>query len=176
MAVTSRRLDVVQICDHLGWPGTRMHGVKRLFAWMIPRFDAARFRVRLVSLRAPDTSGDRLEDHGIDVTYLSRSKFDPRTLPALLADLDRRGTDVVELPRFRGHLMLHVRMQTEARLICGRDWKQPVVDPRLVVQEEITTICDRLGRWGNVKVSAHGIARRIRGLNQINPDSDSVGN
>ena len=97
MAVTSRRLDVVQICDHLGWPGTRMHGVKRLFAWMIPRFDADRFRVRLVSLRAPDTSGDRLEDHGIDVTYLSRSKFDPRTLPALLADLDRRGTDVVHL-------------------------------------------------------------------------------
>ena len=97
MAVTSRRLNVVQICDHLGWPGTRMHGVKRLFAWMIPRFDAARFRVSLVSLRAPDTSGDRLEDHGIDVTYLSRSKFDPRTLPALLAELDRRGTDVVHL-------------------------------------------------------------------------------
>ena len=97
MAVTPRRLNVVQICDHLGWPGTRMHGVKRLFAWMIPRFDAARFRVSLISLRAPDTSGDRLEDHGIDVTYLSRSKFDPRTLSALLAELDRRGTDVVHL-------------------------------------------------------------------------------
>ena len=97
MAVTPRRLNVVQICDHLGWPGTRMHGVKRLFAWMIPRFDAARFRVSLISLRAPDTSGDRLEDHGIDVTYLARSKFDPRTLPALLAELDRRGTDVVHL-------------------------------------------------------------------------------
>ena len=28
-----------------------MHGVKRLFAWMIPRFDPARFNVSLVSLR-----------------------------------------------------------------------------------------------------------------------------
>ena len=97
MALGSRRLKVVQICDHLGWPGSRMHGVKRLFAWMIPRFDPARFDVSLISLRAPDTSGDRLEDHGIDVTYLSRSKFDPRTLPALLAELDRRRADVLHL-------------------------------------------------------------------------------
>ena len=34
-----KRLNIVQICDHLGWAGTRIHGVKRLFAWMIPRFD-----------------------------------------------------------------------------------------------------------------------------------------
>lgn len=97
MAVATRRLNVVQICDHLGWPGSRMHGVKRLFAWMIPRFDRARFDVSLISLRSPDTSGDRLEDHGVDVTYLSRSKFDPRTLPELLAELDRRRADIVHL-------------------------------------------------------------------------------
>lgn len=74
-----------------------MHGVKRLFAWMIPRFDPARFKVSLISLRSPDTSGDRLEDYGIDVSYLSRSKFDPRTLPALLGALDRRKADVLHL-------------------------------------------------------------------------------
>ena len=34
-----RKLNVLQVCDHLGWEGSRMHGVKRLFAWMIPRFD-----------------------------------------------------------------------------------------------------------------------------------------
>ena len=74
-----------------------MHGVKRLFAWMIPRFDPARFNVSLISLRSPDTSGDRLEDYGIDVSYLSRSKFDPRTLPALLGALDRRKADILHL-------------------------------------------------------------------------------
>ena len=97
MDLKTRRLSIVQICDHLGWPGSRMHGVKRLFAWMIPRFDRARFDVSLISLRSPDTSGDRLEDHGVDVTYLSRSKFDPRTLPELLAELDRRRADIVHL-------------------------------------------------------------------------------
>ena len=74
-----------------------MHGVKRLFTWMIPRFDAERFKVSLVSLRSPDTSQERLEDYGIDVTYLSRSKFDPLTLPALLTELDRRGADILHM-------------------------------------------------------------------------------
>ena len=39
----TRPLNVLHVCDHLGWEGSRMHGVKRLFAWMIPRFDASRF-------------------------------------------------------------------------------------------------------------------------------------
>ncbi len=95
---TKGRLNIVQICDHLGWPGSRMHGVKRLFAWMIPRFDTSRYNVSLISLRSPDTSEDRLEDMGVDVTYLSRSKFDPRTLADLLRVFDQRGgADVVHM-------------------------------------------------------------------------------
>src|SRR5450759_5979440 len=79
-----RPLNVLQICDHLGWEGSRMHGVKRLFSWMIPRFDAERFNVSLVSLRKKDLSEETLEAQGIDITYLERSRFDQRTLPALL--------------------------------------------------------------------------------------------
>ena len=96
-AMSAKKLNVVHICDHLGWPGSRMHGVKRLFAWMLPCFDPGRVNASLIGLRSPDTSGERLEDHGIDVTYMSRSKFDPFTLPALLAELDRRKTDIVHL-------------------------------------------------------------------------------
>ncbi len=90
-------LNVVHICDHLGWAGSRMHGVKRLFAWMIPRFDRTRFNVSLISLRKRDLSNDTLDELGIDVTYLHRSKFDPATLPALLKELDRRNAHVVHL-------------------------------------------------------------------------------
>ena len=92
-----RKLNIVHICDHLGWPGSRMHGVKRLFAWMIPRFDRSRFNVSLISLRKRDLSDDTLENLGIDVTYMHRSKFDPATLPALLKELDRRGADVLHM-------------------------------------------------------------------------------
>lgn len=92
-----RPLNIVHICDHLGWTGSRMHGVKRLFAWMIPRFDRQRFNVSLISLRRRDGSDSSLEDLGIDVSYLHKGKFDPATLPTLLKALDQRKADLVHL-------------------------------------------------------------------------------
>jgi glycosyltransferase involved in cell wall biosynthesis len=95
--VTGRKLNILQVCDHLGWEGSRMHGVKRLFAWMIPRFDPARYNVSLVSLRRKDLSEETLDSFGIDITYLHKSKFDPATLPALLKVIDRKQIDVLHL-------------------------------------------------------------------------------
>lgn len=92
-----KRLNIVHICDHLGWEGSRMHGVKRLFAWMIPRFDATKFNVSLISLRKKDLSADTLEEFGIDVTYLARHKFDPATFTALLKVLREKKADLVHL-------------------------------------------------------------------------------
>jgi len=92
-----RKLEVLQVCDHLGWEGSRMHGVKRLFAWMIPRFDRERFNVSLVSLRKKDLSEDTLEASGVDVTYLHKSRFDPSTLTALLKVIDRKKIDIVHM-------------------------------------------------------------------------------
>ncbi|HEY2432479.1 MAG TPA: glycosyltransferase [Vicinamibacterales bacterium] len=92
-----RRLNVLQVCDHLGWEGSRMHGVKRLFSWMIPRFDQTRYNVALVSLRTKDLSEETLESMGIDITYLHKSKFDPATLTALLKVIDRQQTDILHL-------------------------------------------------------------------------------
>lgn len=74
-----------------------MHGVKRLFAWMIPRFDASRFNVSLISLRKKDLSADTLEEFGIDVTYMARHKFDPATFTALLKVLRDKQADLVHL-------------------------------------------------------------------------------
>jgi glycosyltransferase involved in cell wall biosynthesis len=74
-----------------------MHGVKRLFAWMIPRFDKSRFNVSLISLRQKDLSADTLEEFGIDVTYMARHKFDPATFPALLKVLREKRADIVHL-------------------------------------------------------------------------------
>lgn len=95
--MTDRKLNIVQICDHLGWEGSRMHGVKRLFAWMIPRFDRERFNVSLISLRKKDLSEDTLEGFGVDVTYLARHKFDPGTYNALTKVLQDKQADVVHL-------------------------------------------------------------------------------
>jgi glycosyltransferase involved in cell wall biosynthesis len=90
-------LNIVHVCDHLGWEGSRMHGVKRLFAWIIPRFDRERFNVSLVSLRRKDLSEDTLEQFGIDVTYLGRHKFDPGTFNHLARVLKEKKADVVHM-------------------------------------------------------------------------------
>ena len=91
------RLNIVHICDHLGWEGSRMHGVKRLFAWIIPRFDRSRYNVSLISLRKQDLSADTLEEFGIDVTYLARHKFDPGTYAALRKVLRDKRADVLHM-------------------------------------------------------------------------------
>jgi glycosyltransferase involved in cell wall biosynthesis len=91
------KIRVLQVCDHLGWEGSRMHGVKRLFSWMIPRFDPTRFDVSLVSLRKKDLSEETLETLGIDISYLHKSKFDPSTLTALLKIIDQKKIDVLHL-------------------------------------------------------------------------------
>src|SRR5438046_4269814 len=93
----NKPLNVLQVCDHLGWEGSRMHGVKRLFGWMIPRFDPARYNVSLVSLRKRDLSEETRDALGIDITYLHRSKFDPATLPALLKVIGRQRIDILHL-------------------------------------------------------------------------------
>jgi glycosyltransferase involved in cell wall biosynthesis len=95
--MSSRPLNVLQVCDHLGWEGSRMHGVKRLFSWMIPRFDRDRFNVSLLSLRKKDLSEETLDSLGIDITYLERGKFDPLTLPAMLRLLDAKQIDVLHM-------------------------------------------------------------------------------
>jgi glycosyltransferase involved in cell wall biosynthesis len=92
-----RKLNVLQVCDHLGWEGSRMHGVKRLFAWMIPRFDRERYNVSLVSLRKKDLSEETLDSFGVDMSYLHRSKFDPATLFDLLKVIDRKKIDILHL-------------------------------------------------------------------------------
>ena len=74
-----------------------MHGVKRLFSWMIPRFDRDRFNVSLVSLRKKDLSEETLEALGVDITYLERGKFDPLTLRDMLRLIDAKRIDILHM-------------------------------------------------------------------------------
>jgi glycosyltransferase involved in cell wall biosynthesis len=132
----NRPLNILQVCDHLGWEGSRMHGVKRLFGWMIPRFDRDRFRVSLVSLRKKDLSEETLDAIGVDITYLERSKFDPRTLPALLRIVDAKQVDILHLHgygastfgRMAGALRRIPTIVHEHANLSDTPWYQKVAD------------------------------------------------
>ena len=113
-----------------------MHGVKRLFGWMIPRFDQERFNVSLVSLRRKDLSEETLEAQGIDITYLHRSRFDPLTLPSLLNVIDRKRIDILHLHGYGattfGRMAAAVRripvILHEHANLTGTPWYQKIAD------------------------------------------------
>lgn len=128
-----------------------MHGVKRLFAWMIPRFDKDRFNVALVSLRKRDLSNDTLEELGIDVSYLHKGKFDPATLTALLKEIDRRRTDVLHLHGYGattfGRLAAAMRglpvVLHEHANLTDTPWFQKVADRLLAPYTDIALAVSR---------------------------------
>jgi glycosyltransferase involved in cell wall biosynthesis len=128
-----------------------MHGVKRLFAWMIPRFDKSRFNVSLISLRKRDLSNDTLDELGVDVTYMHRSKFDPATLPALLKELDRRKADVVHLHGYGastfGRLAAAIRrlpvVVHEHANLTDTPWFQKIADRLLAPATDIAIAVSR---------------------------------
>src|SRR6187551_2644275 len=141
----ARRLNVLQVCDHLGWEGSRMHGVKRLFGWMIPRFDPARYNVALVSLRKKDQSEETLESMGVDISYLHKSKFDPATLTALLKEIDRQKTDILHLHgygattfgRIAGMMRGIPTILHEHANLTDTPWFQKIADKALVSSTDI---------------------------------------
>jgi glycosyltransferase involved in cell wall biosynthesis len=145
------KLNVLQVCDHLGWEGSRMHGVKRLFAWMIPRFDPDRYDVSLVSLRKKDLSEETLESFGVDITYLHKSKFDPATLPALLKVIDRKRIDILHLHgygattfgRLAGAMRRLPTILHEHANLTDTPWFQKVADAALEPATDIAIAVSR---------------------------------
>jgi glycosyltransferase involved in cell wall biosynthesis len=145
------KLNVLQVCDHLGWEGSRMHGVKRLFAWMIPRFDPERYDVSLVSLRKKDLSEETLESFGVDITYLHKSKFDPATLPALLKVIDRKRIDILHLHgygattfgRLAGAMRRLPTILHEHANLTDTPWFQKVADAALEPATDIAIAVSR---------------------------------
>lgn len=168
--MTPRKLNILQVCDHLGWEGSRMHGVKRLFGWMIPRFDPARFNVSLVSLRRRDLSEETLDALGIDITYLHRSKFDPATLTDLLKVIDRKQVHVLHLHgygattfgRLAGAMRRLPTILHEHANLTDTPWFQKAADRAL---EPYTDIA--------LAVSA-STAEFVRGPRQVRPEKVKV--
>ena len=88
---------VLHVCDKFGVRGSSIHGVSRLFSWWFARYDRARFDVSLCGLKHPEPATRWLEERGVPVHHLGRSRFDPRI-----------ATDVAALARRRGARILHV--------------------------------------------------------------------
>jgi len=81
----------------LGWRSSKVHGVVRLFTFILDRFDKEKFDITYCCLRESSEAGRKLESMGADITYLNRSRFDPRTFFDLYRLFKERQIDVVHL-------------------------------------------------------------------------------
>ncbi len=91
------KIKVIHICDKFGMRGSTIHGVSRLLAWWLPRFDQDRFQVKLYGLKRPDSASRALEEQGLDITYMGRSALHPQTLQSFLGIIRREQADVIHL-------------------------------------------------------------------------------
>jgi glycosyltransferase involved in cell wall biosynthesis len=91
---------VMHVIDKLGVGGSSVHGITQLLAQSMPMFDPGHFEFTVCSLRQPEPAGDVLKNSGVRLEYLSRSKFDPRTLSDLLALVKRKSPRILHLHGF----------------------------------------------------------------------------
>jgi glycosyltransferase involved in cell wall biosynthesis len=91
---------VLHVIDKLGVGGSSIHGITQLLAQSTPMFDPRQFQFTVCSLRQPETAGAVLRQVGIPLRFLSRGKFDPRTLKDLLGIVRRNRTQILHLHGF----------------------------------------------------------------------------
>jgi len=125
--VSAEPLRILLANDHLGWGGTVLHGVGKLFLLSIPRFDPARVRVVPVILRRRDALARAFDEAGISIRFLARGKFDPRTYFDLRRIVGEERIDVLHLQGYGA--------ATFGRLVAARTGVPAVVtvhsvDPR----------------------------------------------
>lgn len=90
-------LKIIHVCDKFGMKGSTIHGVSRLFAWWMPRYDTERYDVSLCALKKPDQASRALEADDVTMTYLGRSKLTPGILTSFLSLIRKERPDVLHL-------------------------------------------------------------------------------
>lgn len=88
------KINVLLAHDHLGWDGTVMHGVSRLFLQWMPVFNKSRFNVVLYVMRKRDALSYYFERRGIEVRYLGKGKYNPIILLSFLRIIRKEEMDL----------------------------------------------------------------------------------
>lgn len=134
----SRPTVVLHVCDKFGVAGSSIHGVSRLFSWWFPRYDASRFEVGLCGLKGPEPASRLLEDQGIAVHHLGRSRFDPRILRDLVALARRREARVLHV---HGYAAANFGRLAARRVGAALVLHEHFADPRMPAYQ---ALADRL--------------------------------
>jgi glycosyltransferase involved in cell wall biosynthesis len=159
------KMNVLLVNDHLGWNGTVMHGVGRLFLEWIPIYDDRKYRVILCILREKDALGEYFEQQGIKIRFFEKGKFNPLTLLSFIKIIRAEKIDVMHvqgygattfgrLARVLTGIPILVHFQDTSRYY---PWVQRVADlilarftdAAIAVSNSVKRFCIESGRaWG----------------------------
>lgn len=95
--MSHRKIRVLHVMDKLGVGGSSIHGVTRALSWWLPRMDRSEFEFSVCSLREPEDAARFFEDENIEVRFLDRGKFDPRTVWDLLSIIQKAEPDILHM-------------------------------------------------------------------------------
>lgn len=95
--MSHEKVRVLQVIDKLGVEGSSIHGVTRALSWWLPRMNRSTFEFSVCSLREPEEAARFFEDENIEIQFLDRGKFDPRTVWDLLSIIQKTEPDILHL-------------------------------------------------------------------------------
>lgn len=93
----TKKIRVLQLCEHFGGKESQLHGVARTFQWWMPRFDRTRFEVWLCSRKGYDKAAEQMIRCGVAPLYLGYGKYDPRNLFKLMRLIRELRIDILHL-------------------------------------------------------------------------------
>ncbi len=123
-----RRIRVLHVQDKCGHGGSQIQGVQRLLLWWWPAFENTEFDLSLCILRGRNAASRSFDEAGIRVSYLGRSRFDPRTANDLVRLIREQRIDLVHC---------HGYGATTFGRIAGGLCKRPVIIHEHMIDTEI---------------------------------------
>ncbi len=101
----SNVLRILFVSDHLGHDAGRIHGATRYFLDVLPRLHRQKhIALDVVFLREPHDCAQELRAKGVNPTFLSRAKHDPRAVTDLIHLIRKHKIDIVHCAGMKGIL------------------------------------------------------------------------
>ena len=92
-----KKLNILQVIDKFSMDGVNPSSCTGLLADWALRMDPDRFRNFLCGIKRPEPAGLWLEKKGMEVFFLSKGKYSPAAVPAMMRLIDAHRIDILHL-------------------------------------------------------------------------------
>ena len=102
---SGRRVRVLALSDHLGYPDGRSHGGTTYFTGVFPELAGEGVELTACFMGARHPAAWRLEGRGVRTVFLGRHKYDPRVFGDIKKIIREEGIQVLHLASYKSHFV-----------------------------------------------------------------------